>query len=300
MRRQGDPKDFASFGQVLYPQEAMEPILAAPVRAALLEWLTELWAREELAAVGLKPRTRALFYGPPGVGKTTLAHHLAARLGLMLVAVRADRLIDSYIGSTGRNIGALFDLAGASEPVMLFIDEFDSIGLKRREARQGAEDERNSSVNTLLAAIERYDGYLIAATNRETEIDEAVWRRFDLQIQIAMPGPDERARILERYLAPYAMPSDPLRLLAEAFGGASPALMRQFCEGLKRQLVVGPKVGWDMDRDRVIARLVAAVAPHPDLQRPRLWAMGVRDPAVVGLPWPLKQSDAKAARRGAA
>ncbi|MEK9722117.1 MAG: hypothetical protein VW405_01360 [Rhodospirillaceae bacterium] len=79
--------------------------------------------------------------------------------------------------------------------------------------------------------------------------------------------------------------------LAKAFAEASPALMRQFCEGLKRHLVIGPKVGWDMARDAVIGRLVAAVAPHPDLPRPRLWARGKDDPAVRALPWPLMRGE---------
>jgi SpoVK/Ycf46/Vps4 family AAA+-type ATPase len=284
----GGQQSFEDFGEVLYPDEAQEPILAKPVRDALTEWLTEIWAADELKAVGLKPRQKALFTGPPGGGKTTLAHHLAARLKLALVCVRSERLIDAYIGSTGRNIGALFDLATASEKVVLFIDEFDSLGLKRRSASQGAEDERNSSVNVLLQRMERYDGFLIAASNRGADIDEAIWRRFDIQIKLALPGQGERERILARYLAPYAVPGDELAALAEAFNEASPALMRQFCEGLKRQLIIGPKVGWEMERGSVFARLVAAVGPHPDLPRPRLWHRGAEDRAVVGLTWPLR------------
>src|SRR5579871_4297883 len=97
------------FGDLLMPEEAMEPILSRPVRGALLEWLTEIWAEPELAAIGVKARRRAIFDGPPGVGKTTLAHHLAARLGLPMLAVRPDRVIDKWVGSTGQNIGALFD-----------------------------------------------------------------------------------------------------------------------------------------------------------------------------------------------
>lgn len=78
----------ADFGEVLQPAEAQEPILARPVRASLIEWLTEIWAAKELEEVGLEPRRRALFHGAPGTGKTTLAHHLAARLGLFW---RTDR-----------------------------------------------------------------------------------------------------------------------------------------------------------------------------------------------------------------
>lgn len=298
--RGSGPTSLEDFGELLYPHEAEEPILSRPVRGALMEWITEIRAKEELAEVGLKPRTKALFTGPPGVGKTTLAHHLAARLQLPLVVVRTDRLIDAYIGSTGRNIGALFDIASAAEPSVLLIDEFDSLGFQRRGAQQGADDERNNSINTLLQRLERYDGFLIATTNRDDTIDTAIWRRFDMQIAIQMPGPFERERILERYLAPYRIPPEPMALLAQSFAEGAPALMRQFCEGLKRQLVIGPKVGWDMDRERVIARMIAAVAPHPSLPQPRLWRLGPRDPAVADLPWPLVAEKKPVARKAAA
>lgn len=291
MRERAPAQNFEEFGEVLWPDQADEPILAKSVRDALTEWLTEIWAADELIAVGLKPRQKGLFVGPPGTGKTTLAHHLAARLKLPLVCVRSDRLIDAYIGSTGRNIGSLFDLAAKSDPVLLFIDEFDSLGLKRRKAGQGAEDERNSSINVLLQRLEQHDGYLIAASNLGEDLDTAIWRRFDLQITLGLPGQDERERILKRYLAPYALPTDALVELARAFSDASPALMRQFAEALKRNLIVGPKVGWDMEVRGVIGRLLASVGPHPDLPRPRLWQRGAKDPAIDLMPWPLQRKE---------
>ncbi|WP_371346491.1 AAA family ATPase [Ancylobacter sp. IITR112] len=280
--------DVTAFGDLLMPQEAAEPILAKPVRGALLEWLTEIWAEDELRAAKLQPRRRAIFDGPPGVGKTTLAHHLSARLGLPMLAVRPDRLVDKWLGSTGKNIGALFDAASrGKEPILLFLDEFDAIGMKRREASQGAEDERNSFVNTLLQCIDRFDGFLIAATNFSGHIDRAIWRRFDVHISLALPGQFERERILARYLDPHGLPSSALTAMAEALETASPALIRQLAEGLKRQIIIGPKVGWDMAKGAVVDRLLAAIQPHPDLGKPRLWSLGAADSAVRALPWPL-------------
>ena len=287
MARRPDDQKLDDFGEMLHPREAAEPILAKPVRGALLEWLTEIWAEAELQAVGLKPRRKAIFDGPPGVGKTTLAHHLAARLGLPMLAVRPERIIDSYLGSTGRNLGALFDAASGKEPVLLFLDEFDALGLKRKAAQSGAEEERNSFVNTLLQCIDRFPGYLIAATNFAGHIDPAIWRRFDVHIALDLPGQFERERILARYLVPFELPPPALTALAAAFQPASPALMRAFCEAIKRNLVVGPKVGWPMERETVVDRILAAIQPHPDLDRPRLWRLGAGDPAVAALPWPL-------------
>lgn len=290
-RNSGGQDGLDQFGELLLPHEAIEPILARPVRAALLEWLTEIWAADELAEVGLKPRQRAIFYGAPGTGKTTLAHHLAARLGLPLLAIRPDRVIDCWLGSTGRNLGALFDLARPEPlgqgPVVLFFDEFEALGGKRVGGARNAEQERNAVVDTLLQRIEAHPGIIVAATNHGDHLDPAIWRRFDIHVELGLPGPEECGRILERYLAPFRVPPGALAALAESCATASPALLRQLCEGLKRNQVIGPRVGWPMGRAAVFDRVLAAVAPHPDLGRPALWARGSADRAVARFPWPM-------------
>lgn len=284
----GQGESLLEYGTLLEPSEAAEPILPPDTRAALMEWLTEIWAKKELEAVKLKPRQRAIFDGPPGVGKTTLAHHLAARLGIRMLAVRPERIIDCWVGSSSRNLGKLFDLvAEEPTPIMLFFDEFDSIAPKRGRRQQAADDSRSEMVNTLLQRIDAHDGYLIAATNFGKQIDEAIWRRFDLHMTLAVPGQGERVHILKRYLAPYQLPHSALSRLAEAFETATPALMRHFAENLKRQTIIGPRVKWDMAREAVFGRLLASIQPHPDLGKPRLWSLGADDPAIKALPWPL-------------
>lgn len=290
--REGQTPSIESFGDVLLPEEAEEPILAKAVRGALLEWLTEIWAKDELAEVGLKARRRAMFHGAPGTGKTTLAHHLAARLGLPMLVVRPERLKSKWIGQTAMQVGSLFDaLKAAPEPFFLFFDEFDSLGAQRMDSgnNEVGEQDHNHGVNTLLANFDRYEGFIVAATNHGRRVDEAIWRRFEIQIELALPGDHERQRILERYFAPFVLPKPALAALSDALATASPALMRSFCEHIKRQIVVGPKAGWVMDRVAVIERMLATVQPHPDLGLPRLWSLGAADKAVPAFPWPLER-----------
>ncbi|WP_245411360.1 hypothetical protein [Methylovirgula ligni] len=78
--------------------------------------------------------------------------------------------------------------------------------------------------------------------------------------------------------------------MAEATETASPALIRKFCEGLKRQIVIGPKLNLDMRREAVVDRLITTIQPHTDAGKPRLWSLGGNDHAVSQLPWPLSQS----------
>ena len=286
-------RSLGAMAEVLAPEAAEEPILAPAARAAVFEWLAELRAEDELRAVGLKPRATALLHGPPGCGKTTLAHHLAARLGIPMVLVGSENVFRPYLGESEAVIDKLFKaLATASVPCLVFLDEIEAVGGSRaRNNRGGADNARSSVPTVLLRRIEQFTGLLVAATNRPQDLDTALWRRFHLQVAVDLPGDDERFAILRRYGLPFAFADADLDRLCELTDGASPALLRGVMEGVKRALVIGPRIGRDLSQPvPVFARIVASVMPPPEIMPPPLWEPGGAA-ALAAMTWPPRRSD---------
>lgn len=288
-------KRLEKFAEVKEPGDAEEPILAPPVRGAVYEWLTEINSAEELAAVGIKPRRSALLFGPPGTGKTTLAHHLAARLGVPLVAVQSEQLVVSKLGGSGQNVAELFNvLTLVDGKCVVLLDEIDSIGSRRSNDDQACAREMNAVLNTLLRYVEAFSGICVAATNREDALDPALWRRFGMQIPVLLPGADERYAILQRYGAPFELDPDDAELLTDLTYGASPALLRGLMEGMKRALVLGPRLRRDVTNPvSVIAGVLASVRPPPEFDAPPLWEPDADLTKLAGIAWPPKRSTSR-------
>lgn len=141
---------------------------------------------DRLNSIGIGVSNTLLLYGPPGCGKTQCAYLIARELGLPLVIARLDSLISSYLGTTAKNIRALFDFA-QKMPCVLFLDEFDAIAKARDDSNELGELKR--VVNSLLQNVDAMssDSLLIAATNHDKLLDSAVWRRFEYKLKIELP-----------------------------------------------------------------------------------------------------------------
>lgn len=286
---QGALEAVQQYAEVFLPADVDEPILAPCVAHAIHEWLVEINNAPELLKVKVEPRRLALFYGPPGTGKTTLAHHLAARLGLPLVAVQSERIVGSFLGETGGNIGKLFDILQHLEKhCVLLLDEFDALGQKRQQERGGgAQSERNQALTVLLRRIESYRGIGCAATNTKDALDPAMWRRFGLQISVDLPGENERFSILRKYAMPFDFADSAIDVLVSVTRGCSPSLLRQLMEGVKRTLVLAPRLHIDVNcPESVFAHVIASIAPPPEMPQPPLWADGRSLSQVKGIAWP--------------
>lgn len=279
--------------EVRDPGEAEEPILAPNVRSAILGWLHEINNEALLESVGIKARSTALLFGPPGCGKTTLAHHLAARMGVPLVCVGSENIFSQFLGSSEKNVAKLFDaLSRCDTPCVVLLDEIDAIGTKRGvDTGGGAQNARNSTLNVLLRRIEDYRGVLIGASNLQESLDAALWRRFGMQIAVELPGDDERYAILRRYGEPFDFSEDAMEDLTALTAGAAPSLLRQLMEGVKRLLVIGEKIGHPpTDPVATFAAVLGQVKPHPDIVAPPLWADRSLVRGLASMPWPPQRS----------
>ena len=204
-----------------------------------VEEIVEEFRRSEiLRSHGINRRTKLLFCGPPGCGKTLLAEVVAAELGLPILYTRFDAIVSSYLGETSANLRKVFDYATRGTWVVFF-DEFDAIGKSRDDLTEHGELKRviNSFLQLLVGV--RGDSLIIAATNHEHLLDAALWRRFDEIMRLARPSVKDIQVLLAKKLASIPHPQVKPEAIASALQGLSHAEVERICYHAIRLCVLG-------------------------------------------------------------
>jgi AAA+ superfamily predicted ATPase len=175
----------------LTPRIRFDDLILPPDLLETCRDLVEEQHRAELlSSFNLTPRNRVLLCGAPGTGKTSLAEAIAQSLMVPLFVVRYAALITSSLGETAQRLRLLFD-AVRKQRCVIFFDEFDAIAKERGDIHETGEIKR--LVTSLLLQADSLPSYtvLIAATNHQELLDRAVWRRFQVCLNLPLPGKHE-------------------------------------------------------------------------------------------------------------
>lgn len=172
----------------------------------------------------------ALLVGPPGTGKTLLAKAVAGEASVPFFSISGSEFVEMFVGMGASKVRDLFRQANEKAPCIVFIDEIDTIGKKRDGAGMNGNDEREQTLNQLLAEMDGFDGskgvVLLAATNRPDSLDPALTRpgRFDRRIPVELPDLAGREAILKLHAKDIKCSNNiDFNVIARASAGASGA-----------------------------------------------------------------------------
>ena len=181
-----------------------------------------------------------LMCGPPGTGKSRLVRFIAQELSLDLYIARLDGLISSFLGSTAKNIRALFEFAGKT-PCILFLDEFDAIAKLRGDTQELGELKR--VVNSFIQNLDTLgtQSIVVAATNHEELLDSAIWRRFSYRLVLGFPSAQQRQLMWTQFLGQIQFSHRDANLLVDLSEGFSGSDIREVCLRLDRRRISSNK-----------------------------------------------------------
>lgn len=153
--------------------------------------------------IGAKMPKGALLVGPPGTGKTLLAKAVAGEANVPFFSISGSEFVEMFVGMGAAKVRDLFQQANEKAPCIVFIDEIDTVGKKRDGGGFSGNDEREQTLNQLLAEMDGFDGkkgvVILAATNRPDSLDPALLRpgRFDRRVPVELPDLKGREEILK-------------------------------------------------------------------------------------------------------
>ena len=195
-------------------------------KESLVEIIDFLHNPQKYAAIGAKLPKGALLVGPPGTGKTLLAKAVAGEASVPFFSISGSEFVEMFVGVGASRVRELFQQAAKVAPAIIFIDEIDAIG-RTRDSKFGGNDEREQTLNQLLAEIDGFDSskgvVILAATNRPEILDKALLRagRFDRRIIVDRPNLAGRYQTLRVHTKNIKLAEDvDLHKIAQATAGA--------------------------------------------------------------------------------
>ncbi len=186
----------------------------ANVKKEITEVIDFLKDPSKFAEVGARIPKGVLLVGPPGTGKTLIARAVAGEAGVPFLSVTGSDFMEMFVGVGASRVRDLFNEARKMGRAIIFIDEIDSIGRKRGAGMGGGHDEREQTLNQMLAEMDGFEAtvgiVMIAATNRPDILDPALLRpgRFDRQVVVPLPELNDRKEILNVHIKHKRMSDD--------------------------------------------------------------------------------------------
>jgi cell division protease FtsH len=213
------------------PSTTFEDIAGyAGVKQEIMEVVDFLRMPERFREIGARVPKGILLVGPPGTGKTLFARAVAGEAGVGFLSVTGSDFMEMFVGVGASRVRDLFQQASRMGSAIIFVDEIDSIGRKRGAGLGGGHDEREQTLNQMLAEMDGFEPsegiVVMAATNRPDVLDPALLRpgRFDRQIVVPLPESGERKAILEVHSRDKRMgPDVDMETMAQATPGMSGA-----------------------------------------------------------------------------
>lgn len=242
-----------------------EPIYDAAIGASLRALVLEYQQSSLLLKEGLHPTRSLLLAGPPGVGKTLAARWLAVQMGVPLFVLDLGAVMSRFLGATGVNLKKAFAYARHS-PGILLLDELDAVAKRRDDSSDVGELKR--LVTVMLQELDEWpEGRLvIGATNHPQLLDPAVFRRFEVRLDLLVPNEEVLASLVETlYPAGTAVPKLWLEVLPSLLAGTSHNEMLRTLTRMRRSKAMNPDLS-----DEEILRPIAeeyAVSMSTDARR---------------------------------
>ena len=234
------------------------------VKLEIKEVVDFLRMPERFKEIGARVPKGILLVGPPGTGKTLFARAVAGEAGVGFLSVTGSDFMEMFVGVGASRVRDLFQQARKMGKAIIFIDEIDSIGRKRGAGLGGGHDEREQTLNQMLAEMDGFETtegiVILAATNRPDILDPALLRpgRFDRQIIVPLPEFEERLAILKVHSRDKRMGTDvDLDTMAKATPGMSGADLANLVNeaalfAVRRGSAQIERIDFENARDRVV------------------------------------------------